>query len=454
MNSHWKRTRVSSLCWWSALLLVSASWGASACSGDSKGDDSSAAGAPGASGGNGGNGGEGGAGEPNEGGAPNDEGIIATLTRVCSPESCMSYLNIYESLDELADEGTLDRSKSIEVPYSQGRVFNGSIYLFSRGEQPEVTRWSVEADRTVKKRETVSFATTGTTVFCEICNIFGSKDLAFHLDATSGTLVSWNPTKMEIVDISEIPESLTGKLAGGYADFLFPRVYDGRAFFNAGWSNSDVPEVYGRAAVLAFDVKDSTPQLDLIEDDRCGGTWAMAPFADDTGNVYVMGDWNGGYYQAGVVAPVSEPACLLRVKPGAKKFDPDYYVDLLEVLDAKAVRNAFSMAGGKLLLNILPAAAAGVSQEEIEEDPWAYYSLQEFRYVVLDLESLEVTPVAALGDVAAGSATQLRVDDRSFLQIYDETRSANLYEIRGDGSAKKIVFAGSNADFDMIGRVR
>lgn len=401
----------------------------------------------------GGTGNEAGAGNEGGAGGGSGQGAVAVLTRVCGPEDCLSYLNVYSSVEALAAEGSIDKSQSREVPYSQGRVYGGSIYLFSRGEQPTVTRWSVGSDLSLHEEDTVSFANTGTTIFCEICNVFGSKDLAFHLDATAGVLVSWNPSTMQIVETSDVPESITGRLEDGYADILFPRVWGGRAFYNAGWSNSEVPEVLEQAAVVTFDADDPAPDLELITDDRCGGTWAMAPFSDADGNVYVMGDWNAGYYQAGVLDPVTKSACLLRIKPGASEFDPDYYVDLLDALDARAVRNAFAMAGGKILVSIWPKSAPALSTDAIEADPWAYYGLQSFRYVVLDLETLEVTPVTDLGEVAAGSATPLNVDDRSFLQIYGED-SADLYEVTPDGRAKKIVNAGLNGDFDMIGRVR
>jgi hypothetical protein len=388
-------------------------------------------------------------------GAGADDGVIATVTRVCDPENCLSYINTYRSIEELQEVGAIDKSTGVEVPYSQGRTFNGSIYLFSRDETPTVTRWSVNRDLSLQKEESVNFANTGTKVFCEICNLFASKDLAFHLDASEGVVVSWNPTTMQLVELTEMSTSITGRLKGGFADILFPALIDDRAYFNAGWSNSDTLEVVDKAAVLTFDATDPTPKLQVIEDDRCGGTWAMKPFADEDGNVYAMGDWNAGFYLAGVVDPVSKPACLLRMKPGASEFDPDYYVDLLDALDARAVRNAFAMKDGNLLLNILPNSASPLTEEAIAADPWAYYSITEFRYVVLDLESLDVTPVAALGDVAAGSATPLTIDDRTFLQIYDEAEgSADLYEITTDGKASKIVNAGANSDFDMFGRVR
>jgi hypothetical protein len=229
------------------------------------------------------------------------------LTRTCGPDECLSYLNVYDSVEAMKDAGTVDKNSSIELPYSQGRAYNGSIYLFSREEQPEITRWSVAKDLSVEQEQTVSFANTGTDVFCEICNVFASKDLAFHVDATGAVLVAWNPTTMEIVERSDIPDSVVTRFDGAAADILFPRVFRGRAYYNASWANFEAEKVYDHAAVLTFDATDPTPELKVIEDDRCGGTWAMAPFEDRDGNVYVMCEWNSGFFQAGTHTPKSAP---------------------------------------------------------------------------------------------------------------------------------------------------
>jgi len=378
---------------------------------------------------------------------------IAVLTRTCGPDTCLTYLNVYDSVDAMKAAGSVDKSASIELPYSQGRTHEGSIYLFSRGEQPEVTRWSIAEDLSASQAETVSFANTGTQVFCEICNVFASDELAFHLDSLGGVLVAWNPATMQIVGRTDIPESvITRDIGGGFSEVLWPRAFGGRAFYTAGWFNVDAATIYDRASLITFDATDPTPEITAIEDDRCGGSWAMAPFEDGSGNVYAMGEWYAGRYQVGVLDPVTTPACLLRVNPGASEFDPDYYVDLLTALDAQAIRGAFAMADGHLLLNILPNDAPPVTAADIMAEPEAYGLREDFRYVVLNVETLEVTPVS-LEPAAAGSATPLVIDDRTFIQRY-EAASATLYEVRTDGSAEKILEAGSGSDFDMIGRVR
>lgn len=380
---------------------------------------------------------------------------IAVLTRVCGPDTCQSYLNAYSSLDDLRDEGTVDRSQGLELTYSQGKVYDGSVYVFSR-EEPEITRYTVEDDLSIVERETLSLANTGTVVFCQICNVFAGPELAYHIDAiTGGVVVAWNPKTMELLETSDVPDSVMTRMEGASAELIFPSAVDGRAFYNASWTDWDGLHQYEKAAVVAFDTDSPTPDLTVIEDDRCGGTYAMSPFPDEEGNVYAMGDWQGGYFDVGTLTE-RPPACLLRIKPGADEFDPDYYVNLLEVTGARAIRNAFPMSGGRILLNILPSDAPAVSEGAFEEDPWAYYNLEGFTFAIYDVESEEVILVSDLEPAAAGNSTPLSMDGRNFIQIYPNGRdeAAHMYEIKADGSAEKVVEAGSAGDFSMIGRLR
>lgn len=389
-------------------------------------------------------------------GALHQAGAIALLTRVCGPDTCQSYLNTYASLEEMQHAGTVDKTRSVEVSYAQGRVFQGSIYLFSRDE-PTITRWTVADDLTLQQHETVSFANTGTSVFCEICNVFATPELAYHVDAIAGgVVVAWNPTTMELLETTDVPEGIMTRLEGGTPEVVFPSFIGGRAFYNASWANFDTLSIVDHAALVTFDASTPTPTLQLMEDERCGGTYVMAPFADAQGNVYAMGEAYAGYFQAGVPGAMRAPACLLRVKPGADHFDPDYYVDLLSATNAQAIRNAFPMANNRILLNILPASATPITEAAFQDDSWAYYSLLEFTYVVIDVETLAVTPVTALPPAAAGNSTPLALDGRTFIQVYPQGRDfgAHLYDIGVDGSVTKVIEAGSSGDFSMIGRVR
>jgi hypothetical protein len=234
-------------------------------------------------------------------------------------------------------------------------------------------------------------------------------------------------------------------------------VVGNRAFFDAYYYDYDNREFYPKVAVLSFDVREDEPEVEIIEDDRCGASTSTAPFADEEGNVYILGDWFAGLAQVGVSPAAPNPACLLRIKPDAREFDPDYYVDLLDVSGANAVHAGFHMGGNKLLLNIWPESEPAPTEEEITADPDVFWS-GTFEFTVLDLETGDATLVSDLEPAGAGNMTPLRLDGVNYVQAYergdDDSYEAHLFEVKQDASAQKVLSAGLNGDFEMIGRLR
>jgi hypothetical protein len=404
--------------------------------------------------------GAGGANEPSgeasggAGGQPSAAaGPVAVLTRVCGPEDCQHYLNAFA---ELPADKSIDRGLGAESGNTQGVVFGDAAYIFDRDDK-SVTRWTISNELKLEEGETVSFQNAGVVDACAICNVFGDATHAYMVDSSGGVMVTWNPTSMEIVGVHDLPQdSLTR--AGLPAGFAWPLVVGGRAYMAASWMDYETLEVYGSAAVVTFDATVDDPEVSVIEDDRCGVTSAVTPFADADGNVYVVGDWSSGLAQIGGAKPAPNPACLLRINAGRDAFDPDYYVDLLEAASARALYGAYGMAGGrKLLLNYWPDREAPPTPEAIAEDPYAYYSFTGFRYAVLDLATLESTVVSAIPPAGAGNNTPLILDGVNLIQVYPEgsrTVGADLFAIGEDGSATKVLEAGASGDFEMVGRLQ
>jgi hypothetical protein len=387
---------------------------------------------------------------------PDEDSVIAVLTRVCGPDDCLHYLNTFA---ELPKDKRIDRSQGVESGNTQGMVFNGAVYIFDR-DNTSVTKWTVDADLTPRERETVSFRESGVTDACAICNVFGTPDHAYMVDSASGVIVTWNPTSMEIIAVNEMPKSILER-DGKPAAFSWPLVVGKRAFLAAAWIDYDTYEAYGKAAVATFDATADDPEVSVIEDDRCGVTSVATPFADKDGNVYVVGDWFGGLHQIGTLTPTDKPACLLRIKQGDSSFDSDYYVDLLATSGARAVAGAYAMQDGeKLLVNIWPEDVPAPSREDLAAGPSSYWQGKEYVYTVLDLATKTATPVDALPPGGSGNNTPLVMDGVNYIQVYPDTESndsepgSNLYAIRQDGSAEKALEAGSQGDFEMINRVR
>jgi hypothetical protein len=377
------------------------------------------------------------------------------LTRVCDPESCQHYLNAF---DELPADKRIDRSLGAESGNTQGVVFGDAAYIFDRDDN-SVTRWTIGEGLKLREGRTVSFQNAGVTDACAICNAFGDATHAYMVDSVGGVIVTWNPTSMEIVAVQNLPEAILSR-DGLPAAFTWPKVVGGRVYMAASWSDYETNEVHGTAAVATFDATVDEPEVRVIEDDRCGVSSAVTPFADESGNVYVVGDWSSGLAQIGRTTPAPNPACLLRIRAGETRFDPDYYVDLLEAAGARAIYGGYGMAGGaKLLLNYWPASEPAPTAAAIAADPYAYYSFNGFRYSVLDLATRTTTEVSGIRPAGAGNNTPLLLDGVNLIQVYPEGNmsrevGADLFAISAEGEATKVLEAGPNADFEMVGRLR
>lgn len=383
------------------------------------------------------------------------DSAIAALTRVCGPDDCLHYLYAWS---EFPADQKIDRSQGIESGNTQGTVFNDAAYIFDR-DSKTITRWTLDASLKLRQGAVLSFVNTGVSDLCAICNVFSTPQLAYFVDSTAGVMVTWNPTSMELIATQNLPPSVLTR-DGIPAAFGWPFVHGGRAYLAAGWINYDTLQTYPKAAIATFDATVERPELSIIEDDRCGVSSVLTPFADDEGNVYMAGDWLSGQQQIGSSTPAPNPACLLRIKPGASTFDPDYYVDLLAANDARAIVGAYGMSGGKLLVNFWPTSAPLPPPAELAADPWAIFQSTVYRYAVLDLKTRTSTLVASIPPAGTMNNTPLVLDGKNYVQVYPkaqgggEDSGSQLYEIDTDGSARVVLFAGANADFEMIGRLR
>jgi len=403
-------------------------------------------------------GGERDAGSPEAGSDAGPQDAIAVLTRVCGPQDCVHYLNAFA---ELPPDGAIDRSRGVELGNVEGEVFGDAIFIFDR-DSSTVTRWSVGEDLVPREGPTMSFLNAGVIDACAACNAFSSDRLAYTIDSSAGVLVTWNPTDMEILATQDIPDALLAR-DGKPATFAWPLVSGGRAYFTLSWTDPDTFEVdafeaWSNAAVATFDASVEEPLVSVLEDSRCGVSSAVTPFPGDAGDVFIVGDWLSGLLQIGAAVPAPNPACLLRLAPGATELDPEYYVDLLAAADARAIYRGYGMAGGRLLLNYWPTSEPAPTPQQIDADPFVYFSGTGFRYGVLDLSSGDFAPVTAIAAAGPASSGPLSLDGVTLIQAYpdgDPTTGVgtDLFAVGADGSVARVLAAGTAGEFAMIGRL-
>lgn len=95
------------------------------------------------------------------------------------------------------------------------------------------------------------------------------------------------------------------------------------------YTNSDYTQTAEDSTVAIALEPDSDEPLRILRDDRAVS--ADSSFADDEGNFYALADGSAGYFSL-VYGQTIQPR-LIRVRPGAEEVDPDYLLDLGELLD-------------------------------------------------------------------------------------------------------------------------
>jgi hypothetical protein len=389
-----------------------------------------------------------------QGPEPSDPALMV-MNRVCTPDGCNHYMYF---MRELPSEGVLDRTQGIELGDTQAATFGGAAYVFDRL-NGSVTRWTVDENLAPRAQETVSFQATGMNQVDAIANVFVSPTRAFILDSSAGLLVAWNPSTMQTVATTRLPDSVFAR-DGLPLSALWPIATGGRVYYSASWYDYDSRRGFEKAALLSFPSSADAPEIEVLEDARCGITSSVAPFADERGDVYFAGDWYIGFNQIGVSrGQATTPACLLRVSAATGGVDPDFYVDLLRAADARAITSAFYLGEGRWLMNVWPSSVPPPSAAEIEAEPEAYFSAASFEYVVIvDLQTGTRIPVSGLSRGTYGGLTPMYLDGVPFVQLFPNESGgetgALLYEVKPSGEARRVLQAGSNGDFEFIGRLR
>jgi hypothetical protein len=389
-----------------------------------------------------------------EGAASAPNGALMVMNRICTPEACSHYMYF---MRELPADGVLDRALGIELGDTQASIYRGLAYVFDRNNL-SVTRWRVDDNLVPSAEETVSFQATGMSQVDAIANVFVSPTRAFILDSSAGVLVTWDPSNMQIVATTSLPDSILQRDGAPFYG-LWPVSTGGRVYYSASWYDNTNRRGYEKAALLSFQSDEDQPGLQVLEDDRCGITSSVAPFIDERGDVYFAGDWYIGLHQIGLSSrQAATPACLLRVSAATGAVDPDFYVDLLRAADARALTAAFYLGEGKWLMNVWPNSVPAPTPTELEANPDAYLSAQSFEYVVIvDLVNGTRIPVSGLPRGSYGGLTPMFMDGLPLIQTFHADSGdtgAQLYEVKPTGETRQLLQAGRNGDFELVGRLR
>jgi hypothetical protein len=270
--------------------------------------------------------------EPSDPGGPPDsppaattQGRYAVLSQVSSADATVGYVSVVESIAE----GELsDTSRSLELA-DAGYLFGtgASARFYVLGDSAVLAAYDVLNDGSFVPGPSMSFANSGVVPGAsERSVIFISETKAYLLDDRSLQAVVWNPTDMTItgsIDLGALGKEgwityfdYRPKLRG--ADLVLPAYYFDDSFGAAS----------GEAAVAFIDTL--TDAVEVVRDDRCGGFSTSA--LDDEGDIYLASDPYVDALRRVGTDPSAPAGCVLRVRRGERRMDPDFFLQISSVL--------------------------------------------------------------------------------------------------------------------------
>jgi hypothetical protein len=379
--------------------------------------------------------------------SPAPVGKLVIVSERESAEAALQYLHV---LDGWPESKTLDYSQAIELPEFPSVFVQGSAVYVHVPDTGRVTKFVLDAGGQLRQDAEISFETYGAAGFdAEL--IFAADDRAYLVDEASAQIIAWNPASMTISASTDVDEAVLER-DGLPVQFQQGVSSAGRAFTAVNWRNWDTYEYRPAAAIGFFDATVNQPSLQVLEDERCAPSVALSPFVGEGGDVYLVSDAALGFDAIANENATTQPLCVLRIKPGATTFDPDFFVDLRAATGSPGFYTAHPMAGSRLLVNVWSPAVA-IADVATPGDPSWYWESPYFEYVIVDLATGTSIPVPGLARAAVQFSKTLRVDGLNYVQLYRDDRGSDLNRVDPDGTVTPVLNNGSGTDVQFIGRL-
>ena len=377
--------------------------------------------------------------EPGASGSGTEPSVMVAVT-TNSPEGMNMYVGAYPELPE-----QVDLSKMVETVGGQNAsAFNGYVFVWSP-DSGVYTRYAVDDRHQLTKDGRVSFQPLGGTG--NVMTSFISPTRAYSMTRDNLNIVVWNPEAMETLGTIDTSAALDQKYPS--FDYGEPVLFDGYVAWPILWYDYDNFDFKPAVDILLASASSDEPAF-AITDDRCGGGWSL--FTDPEGDLYALGNAWFGFAHFFDREPARQPHdCLLRVRPGEKSFDRDFYLDLNVVADTPAVYHTWQSKGRSVVAAVWdkaddPTALAG------PDDYWS--APMDRKLVRIDDEGS--APIQGIPKSAVFSTLNYRLDDELYMLMSEGSSGASdarskLYRITDDAAELAITTSG---DIWGIGRIR
>ncbi len=275
-----------------------------------------------------------------------------------TPETFNSLVGIVPNLEAGTE---FDTSTALEFPGFLGVVTppepNGSFFVML-GDETVIIRYDVDEDGNIVEfdnRLNYSAATGATSGnFMLSFAHFISDDRAYMVVPDALAVIVWNPQTMTIVETIDLSEGLTPpeNLAARATDSRIDS--SGRLLLPMGYCrfmNMD----FTCAPIMRLAIIDpDTFEVTYDEDTRCGRPTLSV--TDDDGAIYfVSHPGQSSQFVGGAAGDPAFPGCLIRVLDGADGFDPDYYVNQLDLTpEGRPVGSIIPGVGNRAYATVWP----------------------------------------------------------------------------------------------------
>jgi hypothetical protein len=348
-------------------------------------------------------------------------------TTVFSTDDATSLVTL---VDDPGAPSSLDTSRSLEVG-GAAALFGGDgrgVFALGSSDSPTLIRYEVSDTGELREDERMSLAGLGFSSGFKRATLvpFVSATKAYWLDDVTREAVIWDPSTMSVVGTF----SLDGAEREGFTlEFGETAVRDGLVFVSAAYRAEDETEA-GQAVMLVLDTR-MDELSEIVSDDRCGQAVSII---DVSGTLYFSTGTLGASFHA-MQRPGDYPApCVLRVLPGERTFDPDYYLDLTEVTGGRSAGGLVAGAGrdGYVLAfddSLLPEPITPESEifTAYEASAWSWWRFS--------LDSSRAAEPLDVGPPASASSLVLSAGGREYItQLNRESGTTRLLVPGADGS--------------------
>ena len=258
---------------------------------------------------------------------PNDDPTFAICGAIFNPEGPSAYLALVSSLDA---ETTVDVQNTIEFGGGAACAAverRGTIFV-GMAESPEIQRWELDEDGDVRLTGRVSLAGEGlASAFRSRNPIQIINDSKAYFISNEGVVI-WNPSEM----IVEGSFRLSGLEAPDLSPALSFPLRDGDRLVVPAWYRRPDRSLAPRAQLAFIDVNTDEVSYSPV-DTRCSVDW---PAVADNGDMYFASPADQGINVAfGLAGDPAATPCVLRLKAGETEFDPTFFVDPQEIVEAR-----------------------------------------------------------------------------------------------------------------------